>query len=41
MADNLAELIAERERRAGRVTGGVASVLEPPKETKGALPAAR
>lgn len=33
MADNLAELIAERERRAGRVTGGVASVLEPPKET--------
>lgn len=33
MADNLAELIAERERRAGRVTGGVESVLEPKKET--------
>ncbi len=33
MADNLAELIAERERRAGRVTGGVGSVLEPKKET--------
>lgn len=33
MADNLAELIAERERRAGRVTGGVGSVLEPQKET--------
>lgn len=33
MADNLAELIAERERRAGRVTGGTRSVLEEPKET--------
>jgi hypothetical protein len=33
MADNLAELIAERERRAGRVTGGVRSVLEQPEET--------
>jgi len=33
MADNLAELIAERERRSGRVTGGVGSVLEQPKET--------
>ena len=33
MADNLAELIAERERRAGRVTGGVRSVLEEPEET--------
>jgi hypothetical protein len=32
MADSLAELIAERERRAGRVTGGVGSVLEPKKE---------
>jgi hypothetical protein len=33
MADSLAELIAERERRAGRVTGGVRSVLEEPEET--------
>jgi hypothetical protein len=33
MADNLAELIAERERRSGRLTGGVGSVLEQPKET--------
>jgi len=33
MADSLAELIAERERRSGRVTGGVRSVLEEPKET--------
>jgi len=33
MADNLAELIAERERRAGRVTGGVRSVLEQPEKT--------
>jgi hypothetical protein len=33
MADNLAELIAERERRSGRVTGGVRSVLEQPEET--------
>jgi hypothetical protein len=33
MADTLAELIAEKERRAGRVTGGVGSVLEPKKET--------
>jgi len=33
MADNLADLIAEREMRAGRVTGGVGSVLEPKKET--------
>lgn len=33
MADSLAELIAERERRAGRVTGGVRSVLEQPEET--------
>jgi hypothetical protein len=33
MADTLAELIAERERRSGRVTGGVRSVLEEPKET--------
>jgi hypothetical protein len=33
MADNLAELIAERERRAGRVTGATGSVFEPPKET--------
>jgi hypothetical protein len=32
-ADELVELIAERERRAGRVTGGVGSVLETPKET--------
>jgi len=33
MADSLAELIAERERRSGRVTGGVRSVLEEPEET--------
>ena len=33
MADSLAELIAERERRAGRVTGGVRSVLEQPEKT--------
>ena len=33
MADSLAELIAERERRSGRVTGGVRSVLEQPEET--------
>ena len=33
MADNLAELIAEQQRRSGRVTGGVRSVLEEPKET--------
>jgi hypothetical protein len=33
MADNLAELIAEQQRRAGNVTGGVGSVLEPKKET--------
>jgi hypothetical protein len=33
MADSLAELIAERERRSGRVTGGVRSVLEQPQET--------
>ena len=33
MADNLAELIAERERRSGRVTGGVRSVLEQPEKT--------
>lgn len=33
MADTLAELIAEKERRAGRVTGSVGSVLEPKKET--------
>jgi hypothetical protein len=33
MADNLAELIAERERRSGRVTGGVRSVLEQPEQT--------
>jgi hypothetical protein len=33
MADTLAELIAERERRSGRVTGGVRSVLEQPEET--------
>lgn len=33
MADNLAELIAERERRAGRITGAEGSVLEQPKET--------
>jgi hypothetical protein len=33
MADNLAELIAERERRAGRLTGGTRSVLEQPEET--------
>jgi hypothetical protein len=33
MADNLAELIAERERRSGRVTGANRSVLEQPEET--------
>jgi hypothetical protein len=33
MADNLAELIAEQQRRSGRVTGGVRSVLEEPEET--------
>ena len=33
MADNLAELIAERERRAGRVTGAERSVLEQPEQT--------
>jgi len=33
MADNLAELIAEQQRRSGRVTGGVRSVLEQPEET--------
>lgn len=33
MADSLAELIAERERRSGRVTGGVRSVLEQPEVT--------
>ena len=33
MADSLAELIAEQQRRSGRVTGGVRSVLEEPKET--------
>jgi hypothetical protein len=33
MADNLAELIAERERRAGRLTGGARSVLDQPEET--------
>jgi len=33
MADNLAELIAERERRAGRLTSGTRSVLEQPEET--------
>jgi hypothetical protein len=33
MADNLAELIAERERRSGRVTGGVGSVLQQPEQT--------
>jgi hypothetical protein len=33
MADSLAELIAERERRSGRLTGGVRSVLEQPEET--------
>ena len=33
MADSLAELIAERERRSGRVTGRVRSVLEEPEET--------
>ena len=33
MADNLAELIAERERRSGRVTGGARSVLDQPEET--------
>jgi len=32
MADSLAELIAERERRSGRLTGGVRSVLEQPEE---------
>jgi len=33
MADNLAELIAERDRRSGIVTGGVRSVLDKPEET--------
>jgi hypothetical protein len=33
MADNLAELIAERDRRSGIVTGGVRSVLEQPEQT--------
>jgi len=33
MADSLAELIAEQQRRSGRVTGGVRSVLEEPEET--------
>ena len=33
MADNLAELIAERERRSGGVTGGSRSVLDQPEET--------
>ena len=33
MADNLAELIAEQQRRSGRVTGGVRSVLEEPEQT--------
>jgi len=33
MADNLAELIAERERRSGRVTGGVGSVFQQPEQT--------
>ena len=33
MADDLAELIAEQQRRAGNVTGGTSSVLEQPKET--------
>jgi hypothetical protein len=33
MADSLAELIAEKQRRSGRVTGGVRSVLEEPEET--------
>jgi len=32
MADSLAELIAERERRSGRLTGGARSVLEQPEE---------
>lgn len=33
MADNLAELIAERERRAGRLTGETRSVLDQPEKT--------
>ena len=33
MADNLVELIAERDRRSGIVTGGVRSVLEQPEQT--------
>jgi hypothetical protein len=33
MADNLAELLAEQERRSGRTTGGVRSVLEQPEQT--------
>ena len=33
MADSLAELIAERDRRSGIVTGGVRSVLEQPEQT--------
>jgi hypothetical protein len=33
MADNLAELLAERERRAGRLTGATESVLAQPEQT--------
>lgn len=33
MADNLAELLAEKQRRSGQVTGGTASVLAPKEET--------
>lgn len=33
MADNLAELIAEKQRRSGQVTGGERSVLAPEEET--------
>lgn len=33
MADDLAELLAEKQRRSGQVTGGTASVLAPKEET--------